>query len=50
MNNKGRYIFYSATVQCCHCGRYFVSKMAHRCDTGFRKHKHKWIELKQPTI
>lgn len=32
--------------QCCYCGRKFIAKLPHRCNTGFRKRHHKWINLK----
>lgn len=38
-------IFQEAKVQCQYCGRFFIKKVHHNCNTGFRKHKHKWIEL-----
>jgi uncharacterized OB-fold protein len=44
-HNKGREIFKEATVQCQHCGRYFVRPLAHKCNTGYRKHKQKWLHL-----
>ena len=32
-------------VKCLHCGRKFISKLAHKCNTGYRKRNHKWEEL-----
>lgn len=31
--------------QCCYCGRKFIAKVPHRCNTGFRKRHHKWLDL-----
>lgn len=38
-------IFETAKVQCLHCGRFFIEKLHHNCNTGFRKHHHKWLEV-----
>ena len=32
-------------VKCLHCGRKFTSKLAHKCNTGYRKRNHNWEEL-----
>lgn len=31
--------------KCAWCGRLLIDKVAHRCNTGFRKRNNKWIEL-----
>jgi len=33
------------SVKCLHCGRSFIKKMPHKCNTGFRKRNHSWKEL-----
>ena len=33
------------SVKCLHCGRSFIKKLPHKCNTGFRKRNHKWLEL-----
>ena len=38
-------IFPEAKVQCLHCGRYFIKKLAHQCTGGYRKHHHKWLDV-----
>jgi hypothetical protein len=38
-------IFEGATVQCLHCGRFFIKEMPHNCSTGYRKHHHKWAKV-----
>lgn len=43
--NKGKEIFQNATVQCQHCGRYFIRRLAHQCTGGYRKHHHKWLDI-----
>ena len=43
--NKGKEIFEAATVQCGHCGRFFVRQLAHICNTGYRKHHHIWLPV-----
>lgn len=45
--NRGRLIFETATVQCCFCGRFFIHETPHLCGKNFRKHKIKWLKLKQ---
>lgn len=32
-------------VKCLHCGRKFISKLAHKCNTGYRKRNHNWEEI-----
>lgn len=32
-------------VRCLHCGRKFIGKMPHKCNTGYRKRNHNWEEL-----
>ncbi len=32
-------------VKCLHCGRKFISKLAHKCNIGYRKRNHNWEEL-----
>lgn len=38
-------IFQTATVQCCHCGKFFTEPCSHKCLHGFRKHKQKWLPV-----
>lgn len=33
------------SVKCLHCGRSFIKKLPHKCNTGYRKRNHKWQEL-----
>jgi len=33
------------SVKCLHCGRSFIKKLPHKCNTGYRKRNHKWLEL-----
>ena len=33
------------SVECLHCGRSFIKKLHHKCNTGYRKRNHKWLEL-----
>lgn len=32
-------------VKCLHCGRKFIGKLHHKCNTGYRKRNHKWEEI-----
>jgi len=32
-------------VKCLHCGRKFIAKLHHKCNTGFRKRNHNWEEI-----
>lgn len=32
-------------VKCLHCGRKFIGKLAHKCNTGYRKRNHNWEEI-----
>lgn len=32
------------TCMCAYCGREFIRHLPHRCNTGYRKHKMKWID------
>lgn len=32
-------------VKCNHCGRKFIGKLAHKCNTGYRKRNHNWEEI-----
>lgn len=32
-------------VKCLHCGRKFIGKLHHKCNTGYRKRNHNWEEL-----
>lgn len=32
-------------VKCLHCGRKFISKLHHKCNTGYRKSNHNWEEI-----
>lgn len=46
MANKPRFeIFDGATVQCLHCGRFFIKPIGHRCNTGNRKRHFKWLKV-----
>lgn len=31
--------------KCNYCGRVFDKQMPHKCNHGFRKHKHSWTEI-----
>lgn len=31
--------------KCNYCGRVFDKQMSHKCNHGFRKHKHSWTEV-----
>ena len=33
------------SVKCLHCGRQFIGKMPHKCNTGYRKRNHSWQEI-----
>ena len=33
------------SVKCLHCGREFIGKMPHKCNTGYRKRNHSWQEI-----
>jgi hypothetical protein len=48
--NNGREIFEQATIQCGYCGRYFARPLNHKCNTGYRKHHHKWLKLQNPQL
>lgn len=32
-------------VKCLHCGRKFIGKLHHKCNTGYRKRNHNWEEI-----
>ena len=32
-------------VKCLHCGRKFISKLPHKCNTGYRKRNHNWEQI-----
>lgn len=32
-------------VKCLHCGRKFISKLPHKCNTVYRKRNHKWEDI-----
>jgi hypothetical protein len=38
-------IFAEAKVQCLHCSRFFIKELPHKCNTGYRKRHHKWLQL-----
>lgn len=33
------------SVKCLHCGRKFIGKMPHKCNTGYRKRNQSWQEV-----
>ncbi len=32
-------------VKCLHCGRKFIGKLHHKCNTGYGKRNHNWEEI-----